>query len=107
MNTQKVTTSFLDMHSGGRLKTPYTHIYIQEPLEKALETFKGLFARSPDNVTCQCCGEDFVYEEHSSLEEATAYYRGCTYGEDGYDLSTYKLSVDEYFKREKVLLVIE
>lgn len=107
MNTQKVTTRFMDMHSGGRLKTPYTHIYIQEPLDEALETFKGLFARNPDNVTCKCCGEDFVYEQYSSLEEATAYDRGCVYTKDSYDLTTCQMSVDEYLKYGKVLLVIE
>jgi hypothetical protein len=105
----KTVTRFMDMHSGGNLKTPYAHIYIEEPLEKAVETFKEIFGRDPNNVTCKCCGEDFVYEEHPSLEVASAYDRRCAFDEDKneYDLSTCKISVDDYIKKEKVLLVVE
>lgn len=96
----------MDMHSGGYLKTPYTHIYIDEPLGEAVQTFKNLFKRDPDNITCTCCGEDFVYEEYSSIEEATAYDRECGWSAKKYDLKTAKISVDEYFSgKNKVLLV--
>lgn len=104
----KLVTRFMDMHSGGHLKTPYTHIYIDEPLGEAVKTFKELFKRDPDNVTCQCCGGDFVYEEYDSLEEATAYDRGCEWNDHGYDPKTAKMTLEEYFNGEnKVLFITE
>jgi hypothetical protein len=104
--TGKVTR-FMDMHSGGKLKTPFTQIYIDAPLKDALDIFKNKFKRDPDNITCKCCGEDFVYEEHESLDEATAYDRKCEWVESKYDLNTAKISTDDYFKNNKVLLVTE
>lgn len=107
----KNVTRFMDMHSGGHLKTPYTHIYIDEPLGEAVRTFKELFKRDPDNVTCTCCGTDFVYEEYSSLEEATAYDRGCEWNNETFDfdhLSTAKITVKEYFSgNNKVIFITE
>ena len=103
----KKITRFMDMHSGGKLKTPYTHIYINEPLEKAKQVFKETFQRDTNNITCKCCGEDFVHEEYDSLEEATAYDRGCEWNDHGYDYKTAKISLDEYFSgSNKVLLVV-
>jgi hypothetical protein len=106
----KSVTRFMDMHSGGHLKTPYTHIYIDEPMGEAVRTFKELFKRDPSNVTCKCCGEDFVYEEYPSLEEATAYDRRCDLNkhERVYDLKTAKISIDEYFSgNNKVIFITE
>jgi len=106
----KIVTRFMDMHSGGHLKTPYTHIYIDEPIGEAVRTFKELFKRDPDNVTCKCCGEDFVYEEYSSLEEATAYDRKAEWDDikRGYDYGTAKITVEEYFSgNNKVIFVTE
>jgi hypothetical protein len=101
-------TRFMDMHSGGKLKTPFTHIYVDAPLEKALEIFKDTFKRDPDNVTCKCCGEDFVYEEHSSLEEASAYDRECKWLGKKYDLGKAELSLEEYFSgNNKVIFIRE
>lgn len=106
-NTGKVTR-FMDMHSGGKLKTPFTHIYVDAPLDEALEIFKDTFERDPNNVTCKCCGEDFVYEEHSSLEEATAYDRECGWVGKRYDLKSAKLSLEEYFSgKNKVIFITE
>ena len=105
---KKTVTRFMDMHSGGHLKTSYTHIYIDEPLGKAVQTFKNLFKRDPDNVTCKCCGEDFVYEEYPSLEEATAHDRECRWTGKKYDLNSPVMSVEEYFSgNNKVLLITE
>ena len=101
-------TRFMDMHSGGKLKTPFTHIYVDAPLDKALEIFKDTFKRDPDNVTCKCCGEDFVYEEHSSLEEASAYDRECKWVGKKYDLEKDNLSLEEYFSgNNKVIFITE
>lgn len=104
-------TRFMDMHSGGYLKTPFTHIYVDAPLDKALGVFKDTFKRDPDNVTCKCCGEDFLYEEYDSLEEATAYDRGgrwmpLTNGD--YEQISADKTVEEYFSgKNKVILITE
>ncbi len=99
----------MDMHSGGHLKTPYTHIYIDEPIGEAVKTFRDLFKRDPDNVTCKCCGEDFVYEEYSSLEEATAYDRKAEWDDikQKYNYETAKISVEEYFSGNKKVLLVK
>lgn len=104
--TGKVTR-FMDMHGGGNLKTPYTHIYIDAPLNKAVEIFTDTFKRNPNDVTCTCCGEDFVYDEYPSLEEATAYDRKCEWLNGKYDLKTAQSSLDDYFLQNKVLLIVE
>lgn len=101
-------TRFMDMHSGGYLKTSFTHIYIDEPLSKAVKTFKNLFKQDPDAVACTCCGSNFVYEEYDSLEEATAYDRGAEWNDHGYDYKTAKISIEEYFSGEnKVIFITE
>lgn len=95
-------TKFWDMHSGGYLKTPYTHIYIDEPLDKALITFKDLFQINPDDVACECCGANFVYEEYDSLEAATEYERCKIIGAPEW------VSVEKYFSGDnKVLFITE
>lgn len=101
---------FMDMHSGGHLKTPFTHIYVDAPLSKALTIFKDTFKRDPNHVTCKCCGEDFVYEEYFSLEEATAYDRKAEWDDikQKYFYETAKISVEEYFSgNNKVILITE
>lgn len=99
-------TRFMDMHSGGKLKTSFTHIYIDQPLKQAVKTFKETFQRDPNNVTCKCCGEDYVYEEYDSLEEATAYDRGCEWNDHGYDHKTANISLEEYFSGENKVIFI-
>jgi hypothetical protein len=104
--TGKVTR-FMDMHSGGKLKTSFTHIYVDAPLNKAVEIFKEIFQRHPDNVTCKCCGEDFVYEEYSSLDEATAYDRKCEWVNGKYNENG-KMTVENYFSgNNKVIFITE
>jgi hypothetical protein len=107
--TGKVTR-FMDMHSGGKLKTSFTHIYVDAPLDEALTIFKDTFKRDPNNVTCKCCGEDFVYEEYPSLEEATAYDRKAEWDDikQRYFYETAKISLDEFFSgKNKVILITE
>jgi hypothetical protein len=106
----KIVTRFMDMHSGGKLKTPFTHIYVDAPLDEALAIFKDTFQRDPNNVTCKCCGEDFVYEEYSSLEEATAYDRKAGWDDikQRYSDKTAKISIEEYFSgKNKVIFITE
>lgn len=109
LNTNKVTR-FMDMHSGGKLKTPFTHIYVDAPLDESLVIFKDTFKRDPNNVTCKCCGEDFVYDEYASLEDATAYDRKAEWDDikQRYNDETAEISLDEYFSgKNKVIFITE
>ena len=71
-------TKFMDMDSGGSQKTPYAYIYIQGTEDKATQVFKKLFPdEDPNNVTCECCGEDFSVSKSDSLSQVTAHERRC------------------------------
>lgn len=73
-------TRFHDMHSGGGLKEePYARIYIEAPEDEARVIFYNRFGHSPDRVSCTGCGEDYSLTEADSLEQATAFARGCRY----------------------------
>ena len=72
-------TRFMDMHSGGGQKLEWPRIYIEAPEEEAKRVFYAMFERNPDRVTCTCCGPDYSTDEDVSLEQATAYDRGCDY----------------------------
>jgi hypothetical protein len=77
---KEVWTRFMDMHSGGGLKTKYSYIYIQAPEEEAISIFKKRFHRDPYDVACSCCGENFsVMEQKGDLTQATAFERNCKY----------------------------
>ncbi len=68
----------MDMHSGGGLKIDGAdRIFIEGPEGPARELFTSRFDRDPDNVTCECCGEDYSVSEYSSLEQATGFDRGA------------------------------
>ena len=68
-------TKFWDMHSGGGQKLDWAKIYIQAPEEEAVVIFSNRFGRDPENVTCNCCGEDYSVSESKTLGEATEYHR--------------------------------
>lgn len=70
-------TRFMDMHSGGGSKEEWEYIYIEAPEEEAKVIFYNKFGHNPDRVTCTCCGGDYSIDESETLEEATAYDRGC------------------------------
>lgn len=72
-------TRFMDMHSGGGCKEPQQYIYIEAPEEEAKVIFFNKFGHSPDRVSCTCCGSDYSVSDGESLEELTAYDRGCDY----------------------------
>jgi hypothetical protein len=73
-------TEFMDMHSGGRQKEDFSHCFIEAPCEEAKIIFYNMFGHSPERVTCTCCGEDYSISECETLDEATAYERGCDSG---------------------------
>lgn len=57
-------TRFFDMSSGGKEKLKWKVIYIELPEKEAKEYFQNKFNRDPENITCNCCGEDYsIYEE--------------------------------------------
>lgn len=67
---------FMDMHSGGDCKeSPFEHIFIQAPLQKAEIIFYNVFGHNPNRVTCTCCGEDYSIIEYESFSEASKYER--------------------------------
>lgn len=69
-------TQFWDMHSGGGLKLPPWHyIYIEAPEDEATVIFCNRFGRHPENVTCQCCGEDYSVKSEETLEQLTGFHR--------------------------------
>lgn len=72
-------TQFMDMHSGGGLKEAWQYIYIEAPLDEAKVIFYNRFGHNPDRVTCTCCGNDYSISEEPTLEEATAFNRGCAF----------------------------
>jgi hypothetical protein len=73
-------TRFMDMHSGGEQKEQWSKIYIEAPKEEAKLIFFNRFEHNPERVTCTCCGDDYSIDTHETLEEASAYDRGCDYG---------------------------
>lgn len=72
-------TEFMDMHSGGGQKLDWAYIYIEAPKDEASVVFYNRFGRNPNRVTCTCCGADYSLTESETLEQATAYNRGCDY----------------------------
>lgn len=51
------------------------------------------FGRDPHNVTCDCCGGDYVIDEYKNLEDASSFHRK--------DQET----VDQYLQRDDVLFI--
>jgi hypothetical protein len=78
-----VWTEFWDMHSGGGQKEKFAHAFIEAPEDEAVAVFYARFGHNPNRVTCTCCGEDYRISESATLEQATAYQRGCDYDESG------------------------
>jgi hypothetical protein len=72
-------TEFQDMHSGGGQKLEWPRIYIEAPEAEAKIIFQNRFGRNPDRVTCTCCGPDYWTDESETLEQATAFVRGCAF----------------------------
>lgn len=72
-------THFMDMGSGGGRKLKWAHIYIEAPENEAKIIFQNRFDRNPERVTCTCCGRDYSISEEETLEQITAFQRGCAY----------------------------
>lgn len=105
-------TLFWDMHSGGSAKVePYDKIYIEMPQAAAESYFEQRFGRDPYEVTCDCCGEDYSVSFAATLDEISAYHRGCAYetGVGYVDRPCYAdttvVPVQEYEARPDVLVI--
>jgi hypothetical protein len=102
------------MHSGGGTKEgAYDKIYIEAPEAEARVIFYNRFGHNPDRVSCTCCGPDYSITQYPSLEQATAYHRGCGFSkEDGeyiegpgeHAFGRYR-SVEAYALEEQVLVL--
>jgi hypothetical protein len=99
------------MSSGGGTKVDnYDYILIEADSERqGRDIFEERFDRDPENVTCSCCGSDYSIQGYDTLEEASAYDRHCEYiregADKGYDLSTAKVTIEDYEAREDVLII--
>ena len=80
----KKWTHFHDMHSGGSQKLDWGHFFIEAPKAEAEVIFQNRFGRNPNRVTCTCCGEDYAVRDHSTLEQASGFERGCLWEGEGY-----------------------
>jgi hypothetical protein len=74
-----VWTRFMDMHSGGRQKEACEYIHIEAPQTEATVIFYNMFGHNPERISCSCCGPDYSIHTYPTLEDATAYDRGCEY----------------------------
>lgn len=105
-------THYWDMHSGGGTKfEPFEHIYVQG---EESDLFEEVTGRSPYNVSCECCGEDYSVTTSEDLVQATAYQRNCRYEKDlrgyveesGYGWREY-VPIETYIQQEDVLLIFK
>lgn len=109
-------TQFWDMSSGGSQKLDWHFIYIEAPEDEAKVIFYNRFGRSPDRVTCTCCGADYSTHEDEDLAQLTGYHRGCDIDEvSGKYIEKHKTkglvtmsrycTLEEYKKAEGVLFI--
>lgn len=90
-------TRFFDMNSGGEQKLDWEYIYIEAPEREAKEVFERIFCRDPENITCQCCGQDYSISEISEeidLQQGTTYERGCEFAY--FDREGLEIPEDDY-----------
>jgi len=100
----------MDMSSGGGEKEKWAYIYIEAPEDEAIVIFYNRFGHSPNRVTCTCCGSDYSINEGETVEQLSAYERGCTWAphEEKYiekgDSNRYK-TLEEFLKEEGALMI--
>lgn len=115
LGSGKKWTHFWDIYSGGSQKLSWSHIFIEAPEPEAKLIFQNRFGRNPDRVTCTCCGPDYSISECKSLEDATAYHRGCEFNREtgqweekgGPKVYRPYLTLADYLKNSDVLVIRE
>ena len=104
-------TQFHDMNSGGGQKLDWAQIFIEAPRKEAESVFSARFGRSPNRVTCTCCGPDYSVNEEPTLEQITWFERGCKLSKDGAVIeeqgAEYRpyLTLREYIARKDVKVI--
>jgi hypothetical protein len=89
----KMWWKYFDVYSGGKQKTEWSNIYVEATSEiEANKIFTEKTGRIPDNVTCECCGDDYIVTNHIDLDRAIGLARG-------------EMSVDEYVALPNVLVI--
>tara|TARA_R110002153_G_C13182201_1_gene485186 strand:+ start:511 stop:726 length:216 start_codon:yes stop_codon:yes gene_type:complete len=58
------------MASGGSRKESFEKLAVRLPENEAREWFDRTYNRDPDNVTCECCGEDYAVYEEAGTDKA-------------------------------------
>lgn len=101
-------THFWDMHSGGSEKLDWSHIFIEAPQEQARKMFMEAFGRDPENVTCNCCGDDYSVTE-GTLQDMTGFHRHLRYTSplSAYDGSWQGASTEERIAANRVARYLE
>jgi hypothetical protein len=95
-------TRFFDMDSGGGQKEQWKNIYIEAPEKEAVSVFHTRFGHDPNNVTCNCCGEDYSIAEYDTLEEATSFDRN-----DYIDNPKNPTKLEKYLTSKNVLCIFK
>lgn len=65
-------TEFTDRWSGGCAKEPWDHILIQASPKAACAVFEYVFEHHPRDISCSCCGEDYLITQASEIDLATS-----------------------------------
>jgi hypothetical protein len=93
---------FFDMHSGGRQKEDWPHIFIEAVDEsQAISVFYSRFGHNPRRITCTCCGEDYAIHSGWTLEEVTEYSR------NGMSIEEYRKSDYAFFMPKESISAFE
>lgn len=97
-------------------KSPWTRfmdMHIEAPEHEARLIFYNRFGHNPERVSCTCCGDDYSIAESESLEQSSAYDRGCAYDgkkkrwveERDTRFSREYQSLPQYLKRKEVAVI--
>ncbi len=105
-------TSFWDMHSGGGTKyKSYNKIYVQGSEDLAIPLFQSITGQDPNDIACECCGQNYSISTGKDFVQCSAYHRNCIYDNkldmyieetDGYRKV---IPVEDYILQSDVLLI--
>jgi len=61
-------TEFVDVWAGGCAKEPWDRILIQAFPTTACHVFEYVFGHSPRNVSCKCCGSEYLVDQAGEVD---------------------------------------